>query len=91
MRTYAMDALRVFVLKIAQAPAAARFLASLVDGAPDALALSTAVPWPQKPDYCVNVGFTHDGLAALGVTQASLDSFPEEFKQGAVARACARG
>ena len=76
MRTYAMDALRVFVLKIAQAPQAGRFLASLVAGAPDTIALTTAVPWPQKPDYCVNVGFTHDGLAALGVTQASLDTFP---------------
>ena len=87
MRTYAMDALRVFVLRIAQAPQAGRFLASLVAGAPDTIALTTAVPWPQKPDYCVNVGFTHDGLAALGVTQASLDTFPEDFRQGAVARA----
>ena len=44
MRTYAMDALRVFVLKIAQAPQAGRFLASLVAGAPDTIALATAVP-----------------------------------------------
>ena len=36
MRTYAMDALRVFVLRVAQAPHAARFLASLVGGSPDA-------------------------------------------------------
>ena len=91
MRTYAMDALRVFVLKVSQAPLARRFLASLVDGALDTPALSTAVPWPQKPDYCVNIGFTHDGLAALGVTQASLDSFPEEFRQGAAARAARVG
>ena len=87
MRTYAMDALRVFVLKIVRAPEAGRFLASLVAGSDDTIALSTAVPWPQKPDYCVNVGFTLEGLAALGVTQASLDSFPEDFRQGAVARA----
>ena len=87
MRTYAMDALRVFVLKIAQAPQAGRFLASVAAGTPDTIALATAAPWPQKPGYCVNVGFTHDGLAALGVSQASLDSFPEDFRQGAVARA----
>lgn len=87
MRTYAMDALRVFVLQIVRAPEAGRFLTSLVDGSPDTIGLSTAVPWPQKPDYCVNVGFTLEGLAALGVTQASLDSFPEDFRQGAVARA----
>ncbi len=35
----------------------------------------------------VTVGFTWNGLRALGVGAASLDSFPEEFKQGMVARA----
>ena len=35
----------------------------------------------------VTVGFTWNGLRALGVETASLDSFPEEFKQGMVARA----
>ena len=36
----------------------------------------------------VTVGFTWNGLRALGVEEASsLDTFPEEFKQGMVARA----
>ena len=35
----------------------------------------------------VTVGFTWNGLRALGVDEASLDTFPEEFKQGMVARA----
>ena len=35
----------------------------------------------------VTVGFTWNGLRALGVDAASLDTFPEEFKQGMVARA----
>ena len=35
----------------------------------------------------VTVGFTWNGLRALGLDEASLDSFPEEFRQGMVARA----
>ena len=35
----------------------------------------------------VTVGFTWNGLRALGVDAASLGTFPEEFKQGMVARA----
>jgi Dyp-type peroxidase family len=35
----------------------------------------------------VNVAFTCNGLRALGVDEASLSSFPEEFKQGMVHRA----
>ena len=35
----------------------------------------------------VNVAFTWEGLRALGVDEASLATFPEEFKQGMVARA----
>src|ERR1700737_1759811 len=33
------------------------------------------------------VGFTWSGLRALGVDEASLATFPEEFRQGMVARA----
>ena len=35
----------------------------------------------------VTLGFTWNGLRALGVGAASLGTFPEEFKQGMVARA----
>jgi hypothetical protein len=35
----------------------------------------------------VTVAFTWNGLRALGLDDASLASFPEEFKQGMVARA----
>ena len=35
----------------------------------------------------MSVAFTWNGLRALGVDEASLASFPEEFKQGMVARA----
>ena len=35
----------------------------------------------------VSVAFTWNGLRALGVAEASLATFPEEFRQGMVARA----
>ena len=39
----------------------------------------------------VNVGLTFQGLKALGVPQASLDSFSPEFQQGMAARAALLG
>ena len=40
-----------------------------------------------KQNRWVTVAFTWNGLRALGVDEASLATFPEEFKQGMVARA----
>jgi Dyp-type peroxidase family len=37
--------------------------------------------------FTVNIGFTHEGLKALGVSQRSLDSFPEAFQVGMRGRA----
>jgi Dyp-type peroxidase family len=37
--------------------------------------------------FTVNIGFTHEGLKALGVSQRSLDSFPETFRVGMRGRA----
>jgi len=41
----------------------------------------------EKENRWVSVAFTWNGLRALGVDDASLATFPEEFKQGMVARA----
>jgi Dyp-type peroxidase family len=41
----------------------------------------------EKDNRWVSVAFTWNGLRALGVDEASLATFPEEFKQGMVARA----
>src|SRR5262249_42269663 len=50
--------------------------------------VSTAADWmdPAEPAW-INVALTHAGLRALGVPQASLDSFAPEFQQGMAARA----
>src|SRR3954462_2812774 len=39
------------------------------------------------PDARITAAFTSQGLKALGVPQASLDSFAPEFRQGMAARA----
>ena len=41
----------------------------------------------EKDKRWVTVAFTWNGLRALGVDEGSLATFPEEFKQGMVARA----
>jgi deferrochelatase/peroxidase EfeB len=79
LRSYGMDALRVFALHVENASAARLALGKLP--------LASGAPWPQKPDFCVNVGLTFDGLKALGIPDSSLGTFPEDFRQGAVQRA----
>ena len=37
--------------------------------------------------FTVNIGFTYEGLKALGLSQPSLESFPKAFRVGAQARA----
>ena len=37
--------------------------------------------------FTVNIGFTYEGLKALGLSQQSLDSFPEAFRVGMRGRA----
>ena len=47
-----------------------------------------SVPLGAPPDSrWVTIAFTWNGLRALGVDEASLATFPEEFRQGMVARA----
>ena len=39
---------------------------------------------PTLPGW-LGIAFTHEGLKALGAPQASLDSFPQEFREGMAA------
>jgi Dyp-type peroxidase family len=48
---------------------------------------SAAHPTSQASDTWVSVALTFQGLKALGVPRASLDSFSSEFRQGMTARA----
>ena len=88
LRGYHKRFVRHLVLTVGNAPAARRWLLDATSGdfgaAPQ---ITTAEPWgEQRRSTCVNIGFTHAGLAALGVPAASLDSFPHEFASGMPAR-----
>src|SRR6478752_10088039 len=48
---------------------------------------SAASPPGSSADTSITVAFTYAGLEALGVPQASLDSFAPEFREGMAARA----
>ena len=92
LHTYWPCALRTFVLQVQNPDAARRFLGSLVNGDASAPQLATADQWQQKQHkYRVNVGITHAGLKALELPESSLDSFPQEFIEGALARAAVIG
>src|SRR3982750_887708 len=60
------------------------WLAGIISKISSARYLQTAVNEDRR---WVTVAFTWNGLRALGVDEASLATFPEEFRQGMVARA----
>ena len=91
MHTYRPCALRSFVLKVENAGAARRFLGTLISGDASSPQLATADQWQQSHAYRVNVGITHDGLAALGLPASSLSTFPDEFAGGCVGAAARVG
>jgi hypothetical protein len=91
LRGYTMPHLRCLALRVRDAGAARRFLEALVEGGDAGPRVTSAAPWTVKPDYCLNLGITADGLRALGLPEGSLASFPEEFLQGALGRAAHLG
>ena len=91
LRGYHFSRVRHLVLEIADAAAARRWLGAAATGGADAPAITSEVQWDVKPATCFNVGVTYAGLGALGVSVASLASFPDEFAQGMAARAVKLG
>lgn len=66
-------------------PAAGRaWLASIYEKVPS---VEQARATLDKDKRWISIAFTWEGLRALGVSEESLSTFPEEFKQGMVARA----
>lgn len=89
VRGYNMDFLRHFVLKIEQKNAAKNFIGNLVSSNESIPQITTAAPWCIKPSYCLNIGFTFDGLKALleNVEKSFEDENYDSFRQGAIAQA----
>ena len=78
LRSYGMDCAAFFLLRVQDPVAARRILGSLP--------VTAGTQWQEKPAFCVNIAFTIQGLAALGVSPASLNSFPQDFAAGAFSR-----
>lgn len=91
LRGYRQSRVRHLVLQVADPASARRWLGSTVSGGVDVPSITTEVQWEVKPESCFNIGFTYAGLAAIGLPQASLATFPEEFVEGMNARAVKLG
>jgi len=71
-------------LTFKNAAGARKWLSSVLERVPSAKQTQAEV---DKDKRWITVAFTWNGLRALGVDEASLESFPIEFKQGMVERA----
>jgi Dyp-type peroxidase family len=89
LRAYGFPFARYEVFCIVNRDNARELLKSVLDQQ----LITTAATWDpeSKPAATLNVFFSWTGLASIGVPQASLDSFPEEFRQGMAARAALLG
>jgi len=83
LRSYKMPVLRNLILRVDDAARVKALLSTLP--------IQTAECWESKPEYCLNIGFSADGLRALRIPDDTLNSFPPEFLLGAVGRAAAVG
>jgi deferrochelatase/peroxidase EfeB len=85
LRGYTLDAVRHFVLRVTDAAGGRRFIGAITPR------ITTSAEWTTRPASCLNIGLTAEGLQALAIPAASLASFPQEFKEGAAARAAVVG
>jgi len=85
LRGYNMPSARHYFLAVSNKAKARDVLGKLARGAVEAPLpkVTTAAPWGTKPLACLNVGLTANGLAALGLDQATLTAFPAAFRRGA--------
>ena len=81
LRGYALPFARYMFLEIADAQRGRQFISSLLGQ------ITTGEHWDAgKPDWTLNIAFTHKGLVNLNLPDASLLTFPVEFVQGMKAR-----
>jgi Dyp-type peroxidase family len=81
LRGYGLPFARYMFLEIADAPRGRALIGRLLDK------ITTGEHWEAgKPEWTLNLAFTHKGLVNLNLPDASLLSFPVEFIQGMKAR-----
>jgi deferrochelatase/peroxidase EfeB len=88
LRGYKQRNGRHFALRVVNGGSARGFLGDIVDPDSKLPQVTTAAHWgDDRPPYCLNIGITHAGLAALGIPKSMLEQFPKPFSQGPAARA----
>jgi len=85
LRPYGLQVSTHLFARIATAEGARAALAELLPQ------VTTGFPWTDKPPSTLNIAFTHRGLAAIGLPEPLLASFPDAFTQGMAARATTLG
>lgn len=81
LRGYGLPFARYMFLEITDVQRGRRFIGSLLGQ------ITTGEHWDAgKPDWTLNIAFTHKGLVNLNLPDASLLTFPVEFIQGMKAR-----
>jgi deferrochelatase/peroxidase EfeB len=83
VRGYRMPNARHFILGITDPAGAASLIGGMLSGDEAASPqVTTADHWTDKPEYCLNIGLTWAGLAALGLPAGLLQNFPAAFRRG---------
>lgn len=82
LRGYSFNQVRHLILEVADRREACRWLGRCVDGDDGAPRVTREAHWEVRPESAFNLGFTYDGLKALGLPKSSLASFTTEFKAG---------
>jgi Dyp-type peroxidase family len=81
VRGYRLPFAGYLLLHVDDAAGVRRWIGELLDE------VLTAAPWSAKPEAGVNVALSYAGLRALGLPDATLAGFPEDFREGMAARA----
>lgn len=82
LRGYRYARVRHVVLGVEDSACARDWLGHCTDGSDGHPQVTSEEHWTVKPASCFNLGFTHHGLRALGVPEASLASFATAFRGG---------
>ena len=83
LRGYRKTNARHYALSVGSPRDACRLLGLMVGGDEKAAPqITRASDWEDRPDHCVNIGITAEGLSALGVSRSIVDLFPEAFVKG---------
>ena len=80
LRGYAMPLTLFLMIRFASVEGARAWLTGVVPH------IASAEPWEKRPSSAVNLGFTAEGLSALGLPATTVETFPVPFVEGMAER-----